>query len=57
MSNLLVTDEAGLLGVNPKGVILALVLWLLTNRVKQTKNRHPIFFILGAAVVGIVFKM
>lgn len=57
VSNLLVTDAAGLPGVNAKGVILAFVLWLLTNRVKQTKNWHPIIFILGAAVVGIVFKM
>ena len=43
--------------VNWKGWALAAVLWVLTNKVKQTKKLHPIIFILGSAVVGIVFAM
>ena len=43
--------------VNWKGWALAVVLWVLTNKVKQTKKLHPIIFILGSAVVGIVLAM
>ncbi len=43
--------------VNWKGWALAAVLWVLTNKVKQTKKLHPIIFILGSAVVGIVLAM
>lgn len=43
--------------INWKGWILAVVLWLLTNRVKQTKGLHPILFILASAVVGVVFGL
>ena len=43
--------------VNCKGLILAAVLWLLTNKVKQTKKFHPIVFIGFSALVGIVFSM
>ena len=42
---------------NWKGWILAAVLWTLTNKVKQTKGLHPILFILGSAVAGVVFSM
>ncbi len=42
---------------NWKGWILAVVLWVLTNKVKQTKGLHPILFILASAVVGVVFGM
>ena len=42
---------------NWKGWILAIVLWALTNKVKQTKKLHPIIFILASAVVGIVLGM
>ena len=44
-------------GVNWKGCILAVVLWLLTNKVKRTKKLHPIVFIGFSALVGIVFSM
>ncbi len=44
-------------GVNGKGVVLAVVLWLLTNKVKNTKGLHPIVFIGVSAVAGIVFSM
>ena len=40
-----------------KGWVLAAVLWVLTNKIKQTKKLHPILFILASAVVGIVFSM
>ena len=43
--------------VNWKAWALAAVLWVLTNRVKQTKKLHPIMFILAAAVVGVVWSM
>lgn len=42
---------------NWKGWILTIVLWALTNKVKQTKKLHPIIFILASAVVGIVLGM
>ena len=44
-------------GINWKGCILAVVLWLLTNKVKQTKKLHPIVFIGASALVGILFSM
>ncbi len=43
--------------LNWKGLALALVLWVLTNLVKKTKNLHPIVFIGISAVVGILLKM
>lgn len=47
----------GLSLFNWKGWLLAVVLWVLTNKVKQTKGLHPILFILASAVVGIVWEM
>lgn len=41
--------------VNWKGITLAAVLLLLTRKVKQTKDLHPVVFIALSAVVGIVF--
>ena len=43
--------------INWKGLILAAVLWLLTNKVKQTRKLHPIVFIGLSALVGILFSM
>ena len=43
--------------VNWKGWILAVVLWLLTNKVKKTKKLHPIVFIGISALAGILFSM
>lgn len=45
------------LGINWKGWVLAIALWLLSNKVKKTKGLHPIVFIALSAVVGIVFSM
>ncbi len=41
---------------NWKALALAAVLIVLTRFVKRTKKLHPIFFILGSAVVGVVFS-
>lgn len=57
VSNLLPTGLTVLSAFNWKGLILAVVLWVLTNRVKKTRSLHPIVFILGSAVVGILFAM
>lgn len=61
MSNLFYPDAfaQGLywLCVNWKGLALAVVLWVLTNKVKKTKSLHPIVFIAASAVVGIVLSM
>ena len=54
ISNLFGTDS---FCINYKGIILAVVLWLLTNKVKQTKKLHPIVFIGASALVGILFSM
>ena len=43
--------------INWKGWVLAAVLWLLTNKVRQTKKLHPIVFIGFSALMGIVFSM
>ena len=61
LSNLFFADQMAngfsLAAVNWKGWILAVVLWLLTNKVKKTKKLHPIVFIIGSAVVGVLFSM
>lgn len=43
--------------INYKGWILAILLWILTNKVKQTKKLHPIVFIGFSALVGVLFSM
>lgn len=61
VSNLLVAEElAGGFSMavfNWKGIALAAVLWVLTNKVKQTKKLHPIIFIGASAVVGMALGM
>lgn len=49
--------EKGVWAVNWQGLILAIVLWVLMNKVKFTKKLHPIVFIGISAVVGIIFSM
>ena len=50
--------QGNILGAfNWKGIILAILLWVLTNVVKRTKKWHPIVFIGFSALVGIVFQM
>ncbi len=57
VSNLFFENAAGLAMINWKGWVLAIVLWLLTNVVKQTKKLHPIVFICLSALVGILLGM
>ena len=46
-----------LAAINWKGWILAVLLWVFTNKVAKTKKWHPIVFIAISAVVGVVFSM
>ncbi len=46
-----------LTGINWIGCALAVVLWLLTNKIKKTKGLHPVVFIAFSAIIGILFKM
>lgn len=39
-----------------KAILLAAVLLFLTRCVKQLKKLHPVVFILGAAVIGVLFS-
>lgn len=43
--------------VNWMGLLLAIVLWIFTNKIKKTKGLHPIVFILISAIAGIIFQM
>lgn len=40
---------------NWKGIILAIVIFILTNNIPKTKNIHPAIYILGSAIIGIIF--
>lgn len=59
VSNLILVSGTGThqFSLNWKGLLLAAVLWVLTNKVKKTKKLHPIMFIAASAVVGILFSM
>lgn len=50
-------DPSFLAVINWKGWILAVLLWIFTNKVSKTKKWHPIVFIAISAVVGVVFAM
>ena len=39
-----------------KSMILAIIIFVLTNYVKSTKKFHPAIFIAGSALIGIIFK-
>ena len=54
----MVMSGASLLtAINWKGWILAVLLWIFTNKVSKTKKWHPIVFIGISAVGGVVFAM
>jgi len=57
VTNLFPAEVYSFAAFNWKGLVLGVVLWVLTNKVKQTKKLHPIVFILASAVVGIVLGM
>lgn len=42
--------------ISIRAVILAMVVWVLTNKIKFTKKLHPLCFIALSAVAGIVFS-
>lgn len=42
--------------VSIKAVILAIVIWVFTNKIKITKKLHPLCFIALSAVAGIIFS-
>lgn len=39
-----------------KAIILAAVIWVLTNLIKPTKKLHPVIYIAASAVLGIAFN-
>lgn len=49
--------DSATFSINWNGLLLAVVLWVLTNKVSKTKKLHPIVFIGFSALVGIVFSM
>ena len=58
ISNLFNTGAGlSLAAINWKGWILAIVVWLLSNKVEKTKKLHPIVFIGISALAGIVFSL
>ncbi len=56
-ANMFLGDKISLASFNFKGLILAVLLWLFSNKVKKTKKWHPIVFIGISAVIGILFSM
>lgn len=57
-SNFFVNNEsAASFSINWLGIVLAAVIWVLSNLVKPTRKLHPIVFIAFSALVGIIFKM
>ena len=57
IANLFPTEIISFAAFNWKGLVLGVILWVLTNKVKKTKKLHPIVFILASAIVGIIFAM
>ena len=55
MVSLVDLQADGLNMIQWKGVALAAVILLLTRKVKQTKDLHPVVFIVLSAVAGILF--
>lgn len=42
--------------VSIKSLLLAVVIFLLTNNIKQTKKLHPVYFLALSAIVGILLN-
>ena len=57
LANLFTNEQIALTFFNWKGLLLAVVLWVLTNVVKKVKDWHPIVFIAFSAVIGVIFSM
>ncbi len=56
-SNLFVGDQITPSSFNIKGLILAAIIWTLSNVVPKIKKLHPIVFIVFSALCGVVFSM
>lgn len=52
-----IAEGLSLGAINWVGILLAVILWIFTNKIKKTKGLHPIVFIMVSAVVGILFQM
>ena len=39
-----------------KALVLAVIIYLLSNNIKQTKKLHPVYFLALAALAGIIFN-
>lgn len=50
-------QSQGIRGFSVRSLILGLVVWLLSNVIKKTKNLHPICFIAFCALAGICFGL
>ena len=42
--------------INWKGIILAIIIYYLSSVHKKTKKLHPVFYIVAAGIVGVVFR-
>ena len=52
----LFTTAAGTIGPDARGIVFAVLLFVLMNYVKPLKNLHPVWFIAFSALVGILLK-
>ena len=52
----LFTTAAGTTGPDVRGIVFAILLFVLMNYVKPLKNLHPVWFIAFSALVGILLK-
>jgi chromate transporter len=42
---------------NWKAIILAAIIWIMTNLIKPTKRLHPVIYIFASAAAGIIFSL
>lgn len=42
--------------ISIKSLVLAILIFLLTNNIKKTKKLHPIYFLVLSAIIGIIFN-
>ena len=49
-------NQGMFLSLNYKTLILAVILLILTNLVKRTKELHPVVWILFSAIAGAIFE-
>ena len=54
--SVLFTAADGTFGIDVRGVVFAILLFVLMNCVKPLEKLHPVWFIAFSALLGIVFK-